>query len=62
LPWVPIVAEMSYKFDEVIKLAEGNTLSQGQHIREGVVISCIKERSDPKYGRAKLKVINPDFK
>jgi len=62
IPHVPIVASVSFDFDTVAKLCEGNSLVPGaNHIREGVVICPIKERWDERLGRVKLKVINPSY-
>jgi len=51
------------KFDmEVLKgLATGQTLMGGDHIREGIVVKPIHERSHPKGGRFCFKLLNPDY-
>lgn len=63
LPWVPVLAHsMPYNFAEVAKLAEGQSLVSGaNHIREGVVVKPLHERTHDSVGRAQLKVINPKY-
>jgi len=38
-------------------LSEGNTTLADNHIREGVVVKPVIERSDPRIGRAALKYV-----
>lgn len=62
VPTVPILAEnVPFKLEEVIKMAEGKTTTNGKHIREGCVICPVKERWDNRLGRVKLKIINPEY-
>lgn len=61
LPWVPLIGFYKFNFEEILKLAEGNSLI-GKGIKEGVVISPVAERWDERFGRTQLKIINPEFK
>ncbi|RJQ24570.1 hypothetical protein C4577_07310 [Candidatus Parcubacteria bacterium] len=62
IPHVPVIHEaIPFNFDEVVKMAEGMSLLNPKHIREGVVVHPVKERWHPKLGRVKLKVINPEY-
>ena len=60
LRWVPIVAaEMPFDLDAVLALAEGSTLIRGaNHVREGIVVKPMHERTDPEVGRVCLKVVS----
>ncbi|PWT76416.1 MAG: hypothetical protein C5B59_06740 [Bacteroidetes bacterium] len=58
---VPVVYSGSFN-DEVLKLADGDTLVPGaKGIREGVVIRPVPERSVPRLGRVHLKVVSNKF-
>jgi RNA ligase (TIGR02306 family) len=63
IPYVPILEKnFPFNFDAVSKMCEGNTLvDNAGHIREGVVVSPMKERWDARLGRVKLKIINPAY-
>lgn len=63
LPWVPEIAtQFPFDFAKLKELATGKSiLAGGSHIREGVVVSPTHERSHVKWGRVKLKVINPAY-
>jgi hypothetical protein len=62
IPRVPLLGIMPYNFDEMIKMAEGNTTMPGAtHIREGCVVKPKKERWSEFLGRVSLKIINPKF-
>lgn len=63
LETVPIVykGELPYK-DELYELAEGNSLLNDSHVREGVVIKPIVERFEPKlHSRLFLKLVGKGF-
>ena len=50
---------MLFDLDAVLVLAEGNSLVPGaNHMREGIVVKPIKERTDPEVGRVCLKVVS----
>ncbi len=60
-PWVPFVARIPYDFHTCMEYAEGKTLLGGGHHREGIVLSPSKERTLPRLGRAKLKIVSATF-
>lgn len=57
--WVPVLrVNWSFNFDELLKLAEGQTtVKNAQHVREGIVVVPSKERTDEEIGRVKLKLV-----
>lgn len=62
VPRVPLLYRGPYATKKVKELADGNsTLSGAEHIREGVVVRPIKERTNPKVGRAVLKFIGTEY-
>ena len=63
LPWVPVVHnEVTYNFDDLVGLAEGQSLVPGaNHIREGVVVRTTKERRHPLLGRCQLKIVSATY-
>ena len=61
IPIVPIVDICPYGFTKVKELSMGNTLLRGGHIREGIVIKPIEERTHPKIGRVVLKMLNDAY-
>jgi len=63
IPWVPVVKHgVPFDFDECCALAEGKTLVPGaNHVREGVVVSALAERVDPRAGRSKVKFVGCDY-
>lgn len=60
LPWVPRIATgLSFSVETVLTLAEGPSLVSGaSHLREGIVVKPMRERSDPEVGRVCLKVVS----
>jgi RNA ligase (TIGR02306 family) len=59
---VPLVYRGPFSLDAVKAVAAGNSTMPGaEHIREGVVVRPVRERSDPKTGRVILKYINDDY-
>jgi RNA ligase (TIGR02306 family) len=60
LPWVPQVAvNMPFDVEAVLALAEGQSLIEGaSHLREGIVVKPLRERTDPEIGRVCLKVVS----
>ena len=61
LTWVPLVhREFKYDFDEIMYLSKGPSLTQGNHIREGIVIKPIQERVN-RYGRVIFKLVSSDY-
>ena len=61
VPTVPVLHQGAYSLDQVKQLAEGATTLGGGHVREGVVVRPLKERTDPKIGRAALKYIGDGY-
>lgn len=59
VPAVPLLYEdLPFDFDKLCELAEGKSLVPGaNHVREGIVVSPLAERYDPKVGRVKLKFV-----
>lgn len=63
---VPIVPELyrgAYSLDAIVGLSKGNTtlMDGSPHIREGVVVKPIRERTDPKVGRVCMKYIGDQY-
>ena len=62
LHWVPEVYRGPFDEAKLRELAEEDSLIDGaNHLREGIVISPVKERVDPSLGRVKLKIVSPRY-
>lgn len=62
VPWVPIVDEKTFTFDELLKLADGPSLiPNANHIREGVVVEPLVPRFNDEIGRVKLKIVSNNY-
>jgi hypothetical protein len=62
LPWVPVVRLAPYDPVQVRLWAEGPTLMNlGGHVREGVVLTPLRERTSPGLGRVALKVVGAGY-
>jgi RNA ligase (TIGR02306 family) len=61
VPVVPVLHRGPYSLAQVKHLAEGPTTLGGSHVREGVVVRPLRERTDPKVGRAVLKYIGDGY-
>lgn len=63
LPWVPVVAsDRPFELDTILAMAEGPSLIAGaDHVREGVVVKPMTERTDPTVGRVNLKVVGNGY-
>jgi hypothetical protein len=63
LAHVLVVATLPFSLDEVKRYSEGKTLlmQQDAHIREGVVVKPLRERTDPKLGRVVLKYVSDSY-
>jgi len=58
LPWVPLVYRGPFDKEKILELAEGDSsYCQANHMREGVVVKPVRERTHPKHGRVQLKVV-----
>ncbi|MBV9229164.1 MAG: RNA ligase (ATP) [Chloroflexi bacterium] len=60
---VPIVATVPFSLAEVKRYSEGKTLlmQQDAHIREGLVVRPLHERTNPKLGRVILKYVSDSY-
>ncbi len=58
---VPALGRGPYSLDFVRGLSGGKTTLPDNHIREGVVVRPVRERLDPKIGRAILKYLSDDY-
>ena len=59
LPWVPIVDCGPFDKTRLIELADGPSLIEGaDHIREGIVVKPVQERTHPEVGRVCLKIVS----
>jgi len=60
---VPLVATIPFSLDAVKQYSEGKTLlmQQDAHIREGLVVRPLQERSDPRVGRVLLKYVSDSY-
>jgi RNA ligase (TIGR02306 family) len=62
LPWVPEIYRGPYDQEKIAALAEGPSLVDGaDHIREGVVVKPIRERTSLEVGRVFLKVVGNGY-
>jgi RNA ligase (TIGR02306 family) len=60
----PVVYEGPFDIKIIAEIAEGETLIDGAesgHIREGVVIQPLHERTNPKFGRVILKYVSDSY-
>lgn len=58
VPVAPVLYRGPFSMEKIKELAEGDTTMGDSHIKEGVVVKPVKERRDPKIGRAVLKYIS----
>lgn len=59
LPWAPVVYRGPFEEGKLRELSEGNSLiPNANHIREGIVVKPVIERTDLEVGRAQLKMIS----
>ena len=58
---VPVLYRGPYALETIRELSAGNTTLDGAHIREGVVVKPIMERTNPKVGRVALKYIGDQY-
>ena len=61
VPTVPVLYRGPYSLATVKALSEGMTTLGADHIREGVVVKPVIERTDPKVGRVCLKYIGDPY-
>jgi len=60
---VPELARIPYSLETVKAYSEGKTMlmEQNAHMREGVVVKPLQERTDPKVGRVVLKYVGDTY-
>jgi RNA ligase (TIGR02306 family) len=60
---IPVVATIPFTLNDVKQFSEGKTLlmDQDPHIREGLVVKPIRERTQPKIGRVVLKYVSDSY-
>jgi len=58
---VPLISCEPFNFEKCLALAEGNSLLNENHIREGIVIKPVVERWNEKIGRVILKIVSPKY-
>lgn len=58
---VPQLTTILYNKEEVEKFVDGDTTIGKAKCREGIVIKTVKERRDPRYGRACLKLVSNKY-
>jgi len=62
LPWVPIIAVDLFNYDRAIGFSQGKSLVPGaNHIREGCVITPMKEKYHSHLGRIQLKCVSDEY-
>lgn len=63
LPWVPTVADgIPFDLETVLALAEGPSLvPRANHVREGIVVKPLVERTSLEVGRVNLKVVGNGY-
>lgn len=63
IPWVPTIEKaMRFDKDVLLSLAEGNSLIEGaNHVREGIVVKPINERTHTEIGRVCLKIVGNGY-
>lgn len=59
---VPVMASVPFSLEEIKRLSEGPTLlAENAHIREGVVVRPVQERTSPRTGRVILKYVSDSY-
>lgn len=61
VPMVPELYSGPFDMGNVLSLSSGRTQLGADHIREGVVVKPLSERTDPRIGRVILKSISDDY-
>lgn len=62
VPVAPVLYRGVYSMEKMKELADGKTTLEGaEHIREGIVVKPVRERLDPKVGRAVVKIIGTEY-
>lgn len=59
LHWVPLLYRGPYEEKKIFSMADGDsTLPGANHVREGVVVKPLIERTHPEVGRVQLKIVS----
>lgn len=60
---VPVLATIPFDLESIKRYSEGKTMLMWEHphIREGVVVRPLQERTDPKIGRVILKYVSDSY-
>lgn len=58
---VPLLGEGPYSLEWIRRMSQGTTVLSDTHMREGVVVKPIVERTDPRIGRVILKYISDQY-
>ena len=63
LPWVPLLhSALPFSLERILNEAEGPSLMPGaDHVREGIVVKPVIERTHPDIGRVCLKVVGNGY-
>jgi RNA ligase (TIGR02306 family) len=62
LAWVPSLYVGPYDETAIRPMADGPSLIPGaDHIREGIVVKPLEERTDPQIGRVQLKIVSNQY-
>ena len=61
VPTVPVLYRGPYSLDKIREAAEGKTTFKDKHIKEGVIVKPIKERTNSKIGRVVLKYLSDKY-
>jgi hypothetical protein len=63
LPWVPLIhSSLPFSLERVLNEAEGPSLIPGaHHVREGIIVKPVVERTHPAIGRVCLKVVGNGY-
>jgi RNA ligase (TIGR02306 family) len=62
LAWVPCLYVGPYDETAIRQMADGPSLIRSaDHIREGIVVKPLEERTDPQIGRVRLKIVSNQY-
>ncbi len=61
MPVVPVLWRGPFSLPAIRQLSQGDTTLPGHHLREGVVVKPLAERTDPTIGRVILKYISDEY-
>lgn len=61
LSMVPLLYRGNFSLSQIRALATGPTCLGAEHMREGVVVKPLAERTDAELGRVILKFLNPEY-